>query len=84
MSPIDVLQALRKRPFEPFRIQVSDGSTYDVRHPELAMVGLGSVSIGIPASGEAQPVYERVETLSLGQVVKLIPLGAAKTADGTP
>ena len=84
MSPIDVLQALRKQPFEPFRIQVSDGSTYDVRHPELAMVGLGSVSIGIPAAGEAQPVYERVETISLGHVVKLVPLGAAKTADGTP
>ena len=37
MSPADVLEALRRRPFEPFRIQVSDGSTYDVRHPELVL-----------------------------------------------
>jgi hypothetical protein len=79
MSSNDLLQALRKRPFEPFRIQVSDESTYEVRHPELVMVGLGSISIGIPATGQPQPVYERVETVSLRHVVKLIPLDATKT-----
>jgi hypothetical protein len=76
MSPVDVLQALRKRPFEPFRIEVSDGTTYEVRHPELVMVGLGSVSIGVPAAGAPQPIYERVETVSLGHLVKLISLAA--------
>ena len=50
MSPADVLFALQKRPFEPFRIQVSDGPAYDIRHPELVMVGLGALVIGIPAS----------------------------------
>jgi hypothetical protein len=83
MSPADVLSALRKRPFEPFRIQVSDGTTYDVRHPELVMVGLGALAIGIPASGQEQPVYERLETVSLRHVVKLLPLtGAAAPKDG--
>jgi hypothetical protein len=80
MSPVDLLQAVRRRPFTPFRIEVSDGSTYDVRHPELVMVGLGSVTIGIRASEQPQPVYERVETVSLGHVVKLIPLDTAKAA----
>jgi hypothetical protein len=70
----DLLQNLRKRPFEPFRILVSDGSTYDIRHPELVMVGLGSVLIGVPPAGQAKPIYERVETVSLGHVVKLLPL----------
>jgi hypothetical protein len=82
MSPVDLLQALRKRPFEPFRIQVSDGTVYDIRHPELVMVGLGAVIIGIPASGQAQPVYERAETVSLGHVVKLLPLSGTATASG--
>ncbi len=77
MSPTDVLSALRKRPFEPFRIQVSDGAAYDVRHPELVMVGLGALIIGIPPSAQEQPVYERVETVSLGHVVKLLPLARA-------
>jgi len=78
MSPKGILQALRKRPFKPFRIQVSDGSTYDVRHPELVMVGKGEVIIGIPANGDADPIYDRAETVSLGHVVKLLPAPAPK------
>lgn len=81
MSPIDVSQALGKRPFEPFRIQVSDGTTYDIRHPELVMVGQGAVIIGVPAAGQARPIYERVETISLAHVVKLLPLDT-KAASG--
>jgi hypothetical protein len=64
----------------PFRIEVSGGSAYEIRHPELVMVGLGSLAIGIPAGGQAQPVYERIETVSLRQVIKLIPTKA--TGDG--
>lgn len=79
MSPTDLLDAQRRRPFEPFRIQVSDGTVYDVRHTELVMVGLGAVIIGIPASGQAQPVYERAITVSLMHVVKILPLPASAT-----
>ena len=78
MSPDDLLEALRQRPFVPFRIEVSDGTAYEVRHPELVMVGLGAVIVGIPAAGQQQPVYERAHTISLGHVVKLILLEAAK------
>ena len=76
MFPDDLLQAIRKRPLEPFRILVSDGSAYEVRHPELVMVGLGAIAIGVPAAGQSKPVYERIETVSLNHVVKLIPLSA--------
>jgi hypothetical protein len=83
MAPDDVLHALRKRPFEPFRIEVSDGTAYEVRHPELVMVGLGAIIVGIPAATASGAVYQRVETVSLGHVVKLIPLtGAAAPGDG--
>lgn len=81
MAPADLLQALHKKPFEPFRIQVSDGTTYDVRHPELVMVGLRAVMIGIPAN-ETQPVYEHVDTVSLGHVVKLLPIAAGTSGNG--
>jgi hypothetical protein len=70
----DLLTAVRKRPFEPFRIQVSDGTHYDVHYPEMVLVGLDSVTIGILATGERRLVYERVETVALRHVVKLVPL----------
>ena len=80
MSPGDFLQAIRRRPFQPFRIEVSDGTAYEVRHPELVMVGLGALLIGIPAATPVGPVYERVETVSLGYVVKLVPLATVPPA----
>ncbi|MGH7169022.1 MAG: hypothetical protein ACRELF_18935, partial [Gemmataceae bacterium] len=78
--PLDILQALRKRPFEPFRLQISDGSTYDVRHPEVILVGLGSLVIGIPAAGQTQLPYERYETIDLSHVVKMLPLETPASA----
>lgn len=75
MPPLDLLQALRKRPFEPFRLSISDGSSYDVRHPELVMVGLGSLVIGVPAAGQPG-LYERYETIALNHIVKMLPLEA--------
>jgi hypothetical protein len=82
MSPGDILPLLRKRPFEPFRIEVLDGTSYEVRHPELVMVGLGALAIGIPISGQPQPVYERLETVSIRHVVKLIPLATQVPPNG--
>lgn len=82
MPPLDILQALRKRPFEPFRLLVSGGTHYDVRHPELIMVGIGSLVIGIPAAGQTQLPYERYETVALAHVVKMMPLETAAAAGG--
>jgi hypothetical protein len=81
MSPVGIVQALQRRPFEPFRIEVSDGTSYEVRHPELVMVGRRAIVIGVPAEGQ-YPVYERTETVSLGHVVKLIPLPSSVDGKG--
>ena len=81
MPPLDLLQALRKRPFEPFRIHVSDGTAYDVRHPELVMVGLGSAVVGVPATGQPR-LYERYETIALNHIVKMLPLEATAPSSG--
>jgi hypothetical protein len=34
MAPNDILALLRARPFRAFRIVTSDGTVYDVNHPE--------------------------------------------------
>ena len=61
MPPQDLLQALRRRPFEPFRLHVSDGTVYEVRHPELVIVALGSAVVGMPTAGQQHPQVERYE-----------------------
>ena len=48
MNSEQILAHLRKQPFKPFRIIISDGSSYEVRHPELAMVQRREVIIALP------------------------------------
>jgi hypothetical protein len=38
MEAEELQKYLRERPFQPFRIFLSDGSHYDIRHPEMAML----------------------------------------------
>jgi hypothetical protein len=50
-------EILSNRPFEPFRLVMSSGQSYDVRHPEMAfltktdiLVGIGDTDGGVPAA----------------------------------
>jgi len=38
MRPTDIRAHVRRQPFRPIRIYLSDGSEYDVRHPEMMLV----------------------------------------------
>jgi hypothetical protein len=49
---IHVLQeALGRRPFEPFRVRLSSGDGFEVRHPENALLLRGGVYIALPDGG---------------------------------
>jgi hypothetical protein len=82
MSPEELLGLRRRRPFQPFRIHLSDGVTFDVRHPELVMPGLESFVLGFPASEQNPAVYGRYNIVSLLHVVRLEPLPAESPASG--
>jgi hypothetical protein len=79
MPPADLLQALRRRPFVPFRLHVSDGTVYDVRHPELLMLAVGSAVVGLPSASLPLPQVERYEIVDLRHIVRLEPLAPAPT-----
>jgi hypothetical protein len=72
MSPTSILESTRARPFEPFRIFLSDGKTYDIRHPEMCMVGYDSVLVGVPKTDD--PIFDRMIKVSLMHIVRLEPL----------
>lgn len=65
MRPEDILELLRVRPFRPFRIALSDGQRFEVRHPELAMVGRSQVVIGIPDTEGPEGTFERTVNCAL-------------------
>ncbi len=39
---------LRKRPFQMFRIHVTDGTVYEIRHPEMMVVGRTKALVFFP------------------------------------
>lgn len=55
MRPEQIRNHLRKQPFVPIRVFLSDGSTYDIRHPELAAVSRAEVVIGLGDSADNLP-----------------------------
>lgn len=73
MRPDELLEEIRKKPFEPFRLHLSDGTSYEVRHPDMVMVGRGKVLVFTPASGQPG-IFERYDAVNLLHVVRLEPI----------
>lgn len=72
----ELLEALRAVPFRPFRLHLSDGASFDIRHPEMLMVTRHSAIVGILRdagqpnggngnSGDSYPAIERSTTMDL-------------------
>jgi hypothetical protein len=76
MPPEELRGFLRAQPFRPFRVNLTDGRHFDVRHPDMMLVGVGFVVIGIPQPREADPLAERSVTLSTFHIVSAEALEA--------
>jgi hypothetical protein len=70
MRPDDVLDFVRRRPFQPYRFTTTGGETFEVRHPEMAIVGRSALAVGVPPSDEIS-VHNRIVTIALVHIVKL-------------
>jgi hypothetical protein len=47
MNLDNLRERLRRQPFKPFRVHLSDGKSYDVLHPEMMLLTKSWVSIAI-------------------------------------
>jgi hypothetical protein len=48
MNSETIREFLRREPFEPFMIRMSNGEVHEVRHPECAIVMKTKVILGYP------------------------------------
>lgn len=71
MRPDAFRVLLRKQPFYPFRVYVSDGATYDVPHPEAAEVSGMALLVQVRPAGFAGPPGERAAIISLIHVTRV-------------
>jgi len=64
---------LAQRPFKPFRLVMSSGQTYDVRHPEMAMLTRTDILVGIDVADDGVPAEFKI--CSLLHVTAVEPMG---------
>lgn len=77
MLPNEVRQLLKTKPFRPFRFKLTDGTSYDVRHPELVNVGRSALFLGLPAKEEAEPIFDDFRLIDLLHIMQAEPLDVA-------
>ena len=68
MTHEELLQYAQRKSFEPFRLLLTTGETFDIRHPELIMVGRRSAIIGVTNEPNVT-AYERTIKVDLLHVV---------------
>jgi hypothetical protein len=64
MTPTKVLDYVKAEPFQPFRMHMASGRTYDVRHPEMIKV-LKSYVLIFSAADASEELPDRSESVSL-------------------
>ncbi|MGQ9650926.1 MAG: hypothetical protein ACUVXJ_12515 [Phycisphaerae bacterium] len=70
MRPEDLRDLLRRQPFVPVKIHLSDGTTYEVRHPEMAIIGRSTATIGVEKQ-EGSGIADRLMYRSLLHIVRV-------------
>jgi hypothetical protein len=64
---------LAARPFKPFRLVMSSGQTYEVRHPEMAMLTRTDLLVGVDITDDGVPAEFKI--CSLLHVTAVEPFG---------
>ena len=71
-------ELLSEQPFRPFRLVMSSGQTYEVRHPEMAMLTKTDILVGTNVAEDGVPAQFKI--CSLLHVTAIEPLDGAAAA----
>ncbi len=75
IRPDDITKFLRRQPFSPFRITTTIGETFDIPHPDMAVVSQNIIAVGLPHDGnEDSGIADFIVNLALMHIVKIEPL----------
>ncbi|MCH7840261.1 MAG: hypothetical protein IID38_08515 [Planctomycetes bacterium] len=77
MRTSEIENQLRQRPFLPFRLRMTDGTAFEVRHPEMLMVSRTIIAVAIHRPRARDP--EGIVLCDPVHVIRIEPL-----SDGRP
>ena len=70
MRPEELRTLLRRRPFVPLLAHLTDGTSYQIRHPEMALLTRSTVEIGLEEK-EGSGIADQVVYCSLLHIVRV-------------
>ena len=73
-------ELLTKRPFQPFRLVMSSGQSYEVRHPEMAWLTRSDILVGIDETDDGVPAEFRICSLLHVSAIEPLSVSAANSA----
>jgi hypothetical protein len=73
-----IKERLNRKPFQPFRIFLSDGSKHEVPHPEFAWAFGKRLFIGSTGKGNGYWPVEEIAVLHVTRIAALAPHKARK------
>jgi hypothetical protein len=83
MTQEDLHDAARRQPFAPFRVILTTGTAYDIRHPDLIMVGRRAAVIGI-TNEPGGAAFDRTIKVDLLHVVGIKELPGVPPSQNGP
>jgi hypothetical protein len=72
MAPQDIHRKLKAKPFQPFKIFVSDGASYEIREPTHSYVALTELVVGLDP--DANDVPSRSVYIAPNHVTRIEPI----------
>ncbi|MCK6486045.1 MAG: hypothetical protein HUU22_04250 [Phycisphaerae bacterium] len=78
MDAEEIYRLIKQQPFQPFRVHVSDGTKYDILHPDRILIGKRALHVGVGGvdSGPAQ----KIEIVANIHVTRITPLSIDQTS----
>lgn len=58
MTSRRVLDYVAAEPFRPFRLHMASGTSFDIRHPEMILVGKSSVRVHVVQEDDREPWHD--------------------------
>jgi hypothetical protein len=65
-------EMLGRRPFQPVRVILSSGQSYEIRHPEMAMLTRTDLLVGVDVADDGVPAEFKI--MSLLHVTAIEPI----------
>lgn len=78
ITPKLIYERIKREPFVPLRIVTHSGDHYDVRGPNLVLVGEQEIQVGLTHAENTEYYYD-LARVSLSDIKELLDLPPAKT-----